>query len=92
MIDKTTKQTIVNMGAGDITINAGYGIGTDSKMIGAIGFEDIATGEVRQFTDDYFVGHEPVLLTFSTTESIDLLIEQLKRIKKADNTRKEDSK
>jgi hypothetical protein len=87
MINKKDAQIELQFGKGDICIAGGYFKGENMEKIGlvtftdqeprAIGFEGTIKGGMS-----YLVGKFPVIMTFTKTESIDVVIEQLLQAKK----------
>jgi len=86
MISKNEKQTELEFGKGDICIAGGYYKDKDDKNVGLVTFinqkpREIGQEGITKANQEHKVGDFPVIMTFTKSESIDVVIDQLKQAK-----------
>ena len=85
MINKDEKQTKLAFGTGDICITSGRFL-NDDEFIGVVTFNNQSPREINSIGDikagqEYKLSDFPVIMTFTKTESIDVLINTLEQAK-----------
>lgn len=97
MINKTNNQIDLEFGKGDICIAGGCFKDDENKKVGLVTFIDQEPREIGiegivKGNQSYKVGDFPVIMTFDKSESIDVVIEQLKQAKNEMLGRSEETK